>query len=104
MIFKLKRGFRTLFETTVFGYVRRVRMEKALAMLQIGPFNVSEVATAAGYTCLGHFSVAFRNGSASLPVTSKGRERPNEPLWSCPEIRLQPLLPTVLHDVLTVIP
>ncbi len=69
--FKLKRGFRTLFETTVFGYVRRVRMEKALAMLQIGPFNVSEVATAAGYTCLGHFSVAFRKRFGIAPSDVK---------------------------------
>jgi hypothetical protein len=31
--FKLKRGFRDLYNTTVFGYVRMLRMEKAKAML-----------------------------------------------------------------------
>jgi AraC family transcriptional regulator, transcriptional activator of the genes for pyochelin and ferripyochelin receptors len=69
--FKLKRGFRTHFETTVFGYVRRVRMEKALAMLQIGALNVSEVATAAGYTCFGHFSIAFRKRFGIAPSDVK---------------------------------
>lgn len=69
--FKLKRGFRTLFETTVFGYVRRVRMEKALAMLQIGALNVSEVATASGYACFGHFSVAFRKRFGIAPSDVK---------------------------------
>ena len=69
--FKLKRGFRTQFETTVFGYVRRVRMEKALAMLQIGALNVSEVATAAGYTCFGHFSIAFRKRFGIAPSDVK---------------------------------
>ncbi len=69
--FKLKRGFRALFHTTVFGYVRRVRMEKALAMLQIGALNVSEVATATGYTCLGHFSTAFRKQFGIAPSDAK---------------------------------
>jgi len=69
--FKLKRGFRALFGTTVFGYIRRIRMENALAMLQIGALNVSEVATAMGYTCFGHFSVAFRKQYGIAPSDVK---------------------------------
>lgn len=58
--FKLKRGFKALFNTTVYGYVRRVRMEQAMLMLQTGEMNVSEVAAAGGYSCFSHFSIAFR--------------------------------------------
>lgn len=69
--FKLKRGFKDLFHTTVFGYVRRLRMEKALTMLQTGEMNVGEVACAMGYTCFGHFSVAFRKRFGISPSDVK---------------------------------
>ncbi len=65
--FKLKRGFKALFENTVYGYVRRVRMENALAMLQNGSLNVGEVAAATGYSCFGHFSIAFRKQFGIAP-------------------------------------
>ncbi len=73
--FKLKRGFRAIYNTTVFGYVRMLRMEKAKIMLESGELNVSEVAAATGYTCLGHFSAAFRKrfGVAS--------ENNRNPVW-----------------------
>lgn len=69
--FKLKRGFRVLFQTTVFAYVRRLRMEKALAMLQAGEMNVSEVASAMGYTCFSHFAIAFRKRFGIAPSDVK---------------------------------
>jgi len=65
--FKLKRGFRDLYQTTVFGYVRALRMEKARSMLETGEMNVSEVATFTGYTCFGHFSEAFRKRFGIAP-------------------------------------
>ncbi len=58
--FKLKRGFRELYHTTVFGYVRMLRMEKARALLEAGEMNVGEVAVATGYSNFGHFSEVFR--------------------------------------------
>lgn len=72
--FKLKRGFRDLYQTTVFGYVRMLRMEKARTMLETGEMNVSEVASLTGYTCFSHFSEAFRKRFGVAPRDfKKGR-------------------------------
>jgi AraC-like DNA-binding protein len=72
--FKLKRGFREIYHTTVFGYVRMLRMQKARTMLETGDLNVSEVAVATGYTCFGHFSGAFRKRFGIAPRDfKKGR-------------------------------
>ncbi len=73
--FKLKRGFRELYQTTVFGYVRSLRMEKARLMLETGEMNVSEVALATGYSCFGHFSEAFRKHFGLTPREFKNRRR-----------------------------
>jgi AraC family transcriptional regulator, transcriptional activator of the genes for pyochelin and ferripyochelin receptors len=76
--FKLKRGFKALFETTVYGYVRRVRMKNALNMLQGSSLNVGEVAAAAGYSCFSHFSIAFRKQFGISPRdVKKGRSKNN---------------------------
>jgi AraC-like DNA-binding protein len=73
--FKLKRGFKTLFETTVYGYIRRVRMENALIMLQDDSLNVGEVAAATGYSCFSHFSIAFRKQFGIAPRDVKKYHR-----------------------------
>lgn len=72
--FKLKRGFRELYGTTVFGYVRTLRMEKARTMLDTGELNVTEVALATGYSCFGHFSEAFRKRFGISPRDFKNRQ------------------------------
>lgn len=73
--FKLKRGFRELYQTTVFGYLRMLRMEKARAMLETGEMNVGEVAAATGYSCFGHFSEAFRKRFGISPRDLKKNRR-----------------------------
>lgn len=65
--FKLKRGFRLAYHTTVFGYVRRLRMEKARALLETGDCNVTTAASAVGYSCLAHFAAAFKKHFGFLP-------------------------------------
>jgi AraC-like DNA-binding protein len=74
--FKLKRGFRELYQTTVFGYVRSLRMENARALLEAGEMNVGEVAAHTGYTCFGHFSEAFRKRFGISPRDFKKGRRP----------------------------
>lgn len=64
---KLKRGFREVFGTTVFGYVRRLRMEKARGLLESSDLSVTEVALAVGYTSFGHFAAAFKRSFGVLP-------------------------------------
>ncbi|MBD1365979.1 helix-turn-helix transcriptional regulator [Mucilaginibacter sp. ZT4R22] len=65
--FKLKKGFRDAFGTTVFGYLFTLRMEKAMAMLSSGNHKVSEVAHEVGYKNAHHFSVAFKKQFGYLP-------------------------------------
>lgn len=65
--FKLKRGFREVFGTTVFEYVRKLRMEKARELLEEGRLSVTEVALTTGYSHFGHFSAAFKKSFGILP-------------------------------------
>ncbi|WP_179223581.1 helix-turn-helix transcriptional regulator [Paenibacillus tyrfis] len=58
--FKLKAGFKELFGTTVFGYLREKRLEKAFYLLQQGQLNISEVAYSVGYSNPGYFAAAFK--------------------------------------------
>jgi AraC-like DNA-binding protein len=58
--YKLKAGFRQVFGTTVFGYLRQQRLEKARQLLQAQEISVTEAAAAVGYSSQGHFAAAFR--------------------------------------------
>jgi AraC-like DNA-binding protein len=57
---KLNRGFKALFGNTVFGCLREMRLEKARQLLTAGRMNVSEASCFVGYSCLSHFSSAFK--------------------------------------------
>lgn len=58
--YKLKLGFKQLFGTTVFGYVRGLRMSEARKLLEQGKANVSEAAVMVGYHNISHFASLFR--------------------------------------------
>ncbi|ANY65921.1 hypothetical protein BBD42_05145 [Paenibacillus sp. BIHB 4019] len=58
--FKLKYGFRELYDTTVFGYLREKRMERALLLLRLEKVSVYEAAIATGYSNPSHFAAVFR--------------------------------------------
>ncbi|KKO52659.1 helix-turn-helix transcriptional regulator [Paenibacillus sp. DMB20] len=58
--YKLKLGFKELFGTTVFGYVRELRMNEARTLLEQGIANVSETAITVGYHNVSHFASLFR--------------------------------------------
>jgi AraC-like DNA-binding protein len=64
--FKLKRAFKAAFGTTVFGYVRQRRMERAASDLHAG-LSVAQAASQAGYECPRCFSDAFRRHFGTLP-------------------------------------
>lgn len=67
--FTLKRGFRKVFGTTVFGCLHHYRMEHARELLEDGRLNVSEVAQKVGFTNRGHFAAAFRKRFGANPKT-----------------------------------
>ncbi|AHF67327.1 MULTISPECIES: helix-turn-helix transcriptional regulator [Pseudomonas] len=56
---KLKQGFRDVYDSGVYGYLQKVRIERAAQLLkQRG--SVSEVAAAVGYSNASHFAKVFR--------------------------------------------
>ncbi|MCM3267985.1 helix-turn-helix transcriptional regulator [Paenibacillus elgii] len=58
--YKLKIGFKEVFEMTVFEFVRRQRMEKARVLLENGSLNVNQAASLEGYNNFSHFSALFK--------------------------------------------
>lgn len=69
---KLKRGFRERFGSTVFGYLRAARMERAYALLRGGALSVTEVAQQVGYTNPSKFTAAFRAHFGERPSHVRG--------------------------------
>lgn len=65
--FKLKQGFRQVFGTTVFGYLREYRLEQARLLLAEGQLNVQQVAQAIGYSHAGYFANAFKRKFGVTP-------------------------------------
>jgi AraC-like DNA-binding protein len=66
--FKLKRGFRQVLGTTVFGYVRDQRMARARQLLEGQRLNVTEVACAVGYANPSQFAAAFKRRFGLNPI------------------------------------
>jgi AraC family transcriptional activator of pyochelin receptor len=65
----LKRGFRTCFGITVFGYLRQQRLNQARELLLESDLNIAQVASAVGYSHAGYFASAFKR---EFGVTPKG--------------------------------
>lgn len=66
--FKLKRGFKELFGSTVFGYLAEARLEWAKAHLIDGGKTATEIAFELGYASLQHFSTAFKKKFGVSPT------------------------------------
>lgn len=56
----LKRGFRQVFNTTVFGCLQQHRMDQARQLLLEEDLSVQQAAHAVGYLSRSHFTAAFR--------------------------------------------
>ena len=72
--YKLKIGFRQVFGTTAFGYLRELRMQQARQLLETG-LNVTEVARTVGYASETSFSTAFRKKFGVTPIVYKSGYR-----------------------------
>jgi len=64
---KLKKGFKELTGETVFGYLNKIRMEKAFYYLSKEKKSVNEVAFLVGYKNPQHFTMAFKKRYNILP-------------------------------------
>ncbi|MFI5204158.1 MAG: helix-turn-helix transcriptional regulator [Flavobacteriales bacterium] len=66
--FKLKRGFKELFNHTVFGYLADVRLEMARRALLQKQKTVTQIAFELGYASLQHFSASFKKKFGVAPA------------------------------------
>ncbi|WP_324672175.1 AraC family transcriptional regulator [Hymenobacter sp. GOD-10R] len=65
--FKLKKGFRQLFGTTVFGYIAEQRLRVAEQLLTLTEQSIQEIAESVGFTNPAHFTTAFRRKFGVTP-------------------------------------
>jgi AraC-like DNA-binding protein len=65
--FKLKKGFRQLFQQTVFGFVNEQRLQQAQRMIMEGEKNISTIAYDLGYAHPQHFQRAFKKRFGITP-------------------------------------
>lgn len=77
---KLSKYFREMFGTTIFGYLREMRLNRAKSLLDNGYMNVTEVAYEVGYSSLSHFAKSFKEFHGTLPGTymRKAESAPEE--------------------------
>ena len=57
---KLKKGFRSLFGTTVYGFLQQIRMELAARRLLSDADSITDIAASVGYSSPAHFARIFR--------------------------------------------
>ncbi|UFH54575.1 AraC family transcriptional regulator [Spirosoma sp. KNUC1025] len=69
--FKLKKGYKHFFGSTVFGHIHQLRMQAAQQLLASGQMNVSEVSYHIGYNNISSFSAAFKQYFGHLPSSLK---------------------------------
>lgn len=69
--FKVKKGFRQLFNTTVFNYIRSLRMDYAGQLLRNSSLSVDEIADKLSYEYAQHFSIAFKKYTGLTPSEFK---------------------------------
>ncbi|MDZ8261523.1 AraC family transcriptional regulator [Nostoc sp. ChiQUE01b] len=65
--FKLKRGFREIFGTTVCGYVQSLRLEQAQQLLLGTNLTIAEIASQVGYESTSHFGYLFKRQFGMTP-------------------------------------
>ncbi len=73
--YKLKKGFKELFGTTIFGYVHKNRMNLAQKLLLDTKKSAKEIAYEIGFSSPQHFSAAFKKEYGVTPNTI--RENPD---------------------------
>lgn len=65
---KLNQGFREIFGTSVFDYLRICRLERGRELLKSGEKNVTEVALEVGYAQQSNFTKAFKKHFGTNPT------------------------------------
>jgi len=69
--FKLKTGFKQLYNVPVFAYIKQLRMQHAYQLLTDSNMKVEEVSDILGYNHAHHFSAAFKKHFGKTPSSVK---------------------------------
>ncbi|MDG3581221.1 helix-turn-helix transcriptional regulator [Galbibacter pacificus] len=69
--FTLKKGFRELVGTTVFGYINDIKMHRAKKLLAQKNLSISQVSEMVGYKNPQHFTTAFKKKFGIVPSKFK---------------------------------
>lgn len=83
--YKLKKGFKELFGTTVFGYIHNCRMSLAKRLLLGTDKTAKEIAYQTGYSSPQHFSTAFKKQFGVTP--NNVRKTPNSAIEDQSDLR-----------------
>jgi AraC family transcriptional activator of pyochelin receptor len=70
--YKLKHGFKEMFQTTVFGYLAEKRLELARDYLTDPNKSITDIADLLGYSSIQHFSFAFKKKFGHSPKDGRG--------------------------------
>lgn len=68
--FKLKNGFKELYDNTVFGFLSDLRLDKAKNLLRSG-MAIKDIAEELGYSSVQHFGTAFKKKFGTTPGMMK---------------------------------
>jgi AraC family transcriptional activator of pyochelin receptor len=71
---RLNRGFREVYGTTVFGYLRRKRLIEARRLIEIEDASVTEAALSVGYNSISSFSKAFSEHFGMRPIRCRKKK------------------------------
>ena len=63
----LKKGFKDIFNNTIFGYIQEQRIIKAKLLLTTTPISIAEIAEQVGFSNSSNFTNAFKNFTGILP-------------------------------------
>lgn len=69
--YKLKRGFKEMFQSTLWNYLTSQRLVQAYHSLKDSSFSVADIATQFGYATPQHFNYAFRKKFGLTPGALK---------------------------------
>ncbi|MBG49708.1 MAG: hypothetical protein CML05_15580 [Pseudozobellia sp.] len=69
--YTLKKNFKAIYGTTVFGYICELRMEKAKQLLVNKSMTISQISDKVGYRNPQHFSTAFKKRYGICPSELK---------------------------------
>lgn len=65
---KLKKGFKTVLNHTVFGYLQQIRMDRAKRYLLDTNLPIQEISSLSGYHNASNFSIAFKQTFGYSPI------------------------------------